>query len=42
MSLVLAVIRPSSLARSGRKLGGLRVSGTRVAPAIAMFATYES
>ena len=38
-SRVLLVIALSSLARSGRKFGGVRVSGTRVAPAIAIIAT---
>ncbi len=38
-SLVLLVISDSSWARSGRNPGAVRVSGTRVPPAIAMFAT---
>ena len=38
-SRVLLVILRSSAARSGRKSGGRSVSGTRVAPAIAIFAT---
>ena len=38
-SLVLLVMSDSSRARSGRNPGGRRVSGTRVAPAIAMLAT---
>ena len=38
-SRVLPVILRSSSARSGRKSGARRVSGTRVAPAIAMLAT---